>query len=222
MCANAQGKFWELHDLLFSRRGIEPEQVFAYAEEAGVDVDALARDLDKLEYGPEVRRDMRQARRLGVRSTPTFFINGREISGAKPVEEFEAVVDEELELTLQYNLNQFSDYESDEVTQLMVAIDGVPIDVGANDYVMEIEGDGNGGPTRSTGWTRFSKNLGTLTAGAHTLTVGAYNNKKTTSGESIDLRVDDVLLATPSPSTPESRTSRFSTFSSALSSSNCV
>ena len=94
--AQAQGKFWEFHDLLFSQRGIDPPQVFAYAEKVGLDVPALVRDLDKLEYGPEISRDMRQARRLGVSSTPTFFINGRQISGAQPLEEFEALVEDEL------------------------------------------------------------------------------------------------------------------------------
>ena len=96
--AQAQGKFWPFHNLLFSQRGIDPQRVFAYAEQAGLDVPSLIKDLDALEFGPEVSRDMRQARRLGVRSTPTFFINGREISGAKPIAEFEGLIDEELEL----------------------------------------------------------------------------------------------------------------------------
>jgi protein-disulfide isomerase len=100
--AQAQGKFWEFHDLLFSQRGLEPQQVFAYAEQVGIDVRGLVKDLDTLEYGPEVGRDLRQARRLGVRSTPTFFVNGRQISGAQPLEDFEAVVDEELALVEQW------------------------------------------------------------------------------------------------------------------------
>ncbi len=100
--AQAHGKFWEFHDLLFSQRGIDPPQVFAYAEQVGLDLQTLIKDLDSLEYGPEVGRDMRQARRLGVRSTPTFFINGRQISGARPLHEFEAVVDEELALVEQW------------------------------------------------------------------------------------------------------------------------
>ena len=100
--AQAHGKFWEFHDLMFSQRGIDPQQVFAYAERVGLDVKALVKDLDTLEYGPEVGRDMRQARRLGIRSTPTFFINGRQISGARPLAEFEAVVEEELVLVEQW------------------------------------------------------------------------------------------------------------------------
>jgi protein-disulfide isomerase len=95
--AQAQGKFWEFHNLLFSgERELDVDAVFAYARRVGLDKRSLMADLEKLEYGPEVRADMRQARRLGVSSTPTFFINGRQISGAKPYEDFDVVVQDEL------------------------------------------------------------------------------------------------------------------------------
>jgi protein-disulfide isomerase len=94
--AQAQGKFWEFHNLLFSGRELSVNAIFAYAREVGLERKKLADELEHLEYGPEVRADMRQARRLGVRSTPTFFINGREVSGAKPIEEFDAIVRDEL------------------------------------------------------------------------------------------------------------------------------
>jgi len=94
--AQAQGKFWEFHDLLFSGRALDPGVILAYAKHVELDMDTLIRDLDTLEYGPEVRRDSRQARRLGVSSTPTFFINGRKLSGAKPLSEFDRIIGEEL------------------------------------------------------------------------------------------------------------------------------
>jgi protein-disulfide isomerase len=100
--AQAQGKFWKFHDLLYGQRGLEYPQLMAYAEKAGLDLEQLKRDLHSLEYGPEVQRDMRQARKLGVTSTPTFFINGRQISGAKPIEDFVQIIDEELALTKQW------------------------------------------------------------------------------------------------------------------------
>lgn len=96
--AQAAGKFWEFHDALYAQRQVDLDRIFDYAADAGIDPKLLARDLDSLEFGPEVRRDMRQARRLGVSSTPTFFINGRQMSGAQPVDEMSAVVDEELAL----------------------------------------------------------------------------------------------------------------------------
>ena len=94
--AQAQGKFWEFHDMLFSGRRLDPGVILGYAQQANLDMDALIRDLDALEYGPEVKRDMRQARRLGVSSTPTFFVNGRLISGAKPLADFDRMISEEL------------------------------------------------------------------------------------------------------------------------------
>ncbi len=94
--AQAQGKFWEFHDLLFSGRQLDPGVILTYAKLVEMDMDALIADLEKLEYGPEVRRDTRQARRLGVTSTPTFFINGRKISGAKPLSEFDQIIGEEM------------------------------------------------------------------------------------------------------------------------------
>ncbi len=95
--AQAQNKFWEFHDRLFAGEGVDMDRVLAAAREAGIDPMLVARDLDALEYGPEVRRDARQARRLGVGSTPTFFVNGRVVAGAVPIEDMSALVDDELE-----------------------------------------------------------------------------------------------------------------------------
>lgn len=94
--AQAQGKFWPFHDLLFSQRGLDPKTLFAYAEEVGLDVDEVQRELQTLAYAVPVREDIRQARRLMVRSTPTFFVNGRRITGAQSLFEFRDVVNEEL------------------------------------------------------------------------------------------------------------------------------
>jgi protein-disulfide isomerase len=77
--AQAQGKFWEFHDRLFSQQGLDPERLMRYAIEAGLDKQALLADLDTLAHGPEVARDIRQARRRGVHSTPTILVNGRVI-----------------------------------------------------------------------------------------------------------------------------------------------
>jgi protein-disulfide isomerase len=100
--AQTQGKFWGFHDLLFSQRGLDFDTVLEHATTAGLDVPALRRDLDALAHGPAVSRDLRLGRRLGVSSTPTFFINGRMLTGAQPLEEFEALVEEELRLAEQW------------------------------------------------------------------------------------------------------------------------
>jgi protein-disulfide isomerase len=94
--AQTQGKFWDFHDRLFSQRGLDFDTLLDHARAARLDLPALRRDLEALAHGPEVARDLRLGRRLGVSSTPTFFINGRMITGAQPLDEFEALVEEEI------------------------------------------------------------------------------------------------------------------------------
>jgi len=96
--AQAQGKFWQFHDFLFDLDEIDFRAMPSYARAVGLDLQVLAEDIDTLRYGSAVRRDLRQALRLGVRGTPAYFINGRRISGAKPIEELRAMIDEEVKL----------------------------------------------------------------------------------------------------------------------------
>jgi hypothetical protein len=65
---------------------------------------------------------------------------------------------------------------------------------GAGDYVAQIAGDGDGGSAISTGWKRFRFDLGTLTAGPHTVIIGGYNNKKTDNDERTEIIIDDVII----------------------------
>ncbi len=94
--AQAQGKFWEFHDRLYSQKGLGLDMLLRHANDAQVDLEVLRKDLNTLEYGPEVGRDLRLGKRLGVHSTPTFFINGRMVTGAKALEAFEEVIADEM------------------------------------------------------------------------------------------------------------------------------
>lgn len=96
--AKAQGKFWEFHDLVFRGQGIDPATIRAYAREIGLDLDRVERELESLVYAPDLRRDLRVARRLKLTSTPVFFINGRMLPGARPKHIFRHYIDQELEL----------------------------------------------------------------------------------------------------------------------------
>ncbi|PRQ05351.1 Disulfide bond formation protein D precursor [Enhygromyxa salina] len=96
--AQAQGKFWEFHDLVFSGRGIDPEILEGYAREVGLDFDQVTRELDSLAHAPAVRADLRVAKRLKLSSTPVFFINGRMLPGARPKHIFRHFIDQELSL----------------------------------------------------------------------------------------------------------------------------
>ncbi len=96
--AQARGKFWEFHDLVFSGRGIDPETLSAYARQVGLDLAQIDRELDDLTYASAVRKDLRMAKRLKLRSTPVFFINGRMLPGARPKHIFRHMIDQELSL----------------------------------------------------------------------------------------------------------------------------
>ena len=85
---------------------------------------------------------------------------------------------EALELTLRCRLTQRSEYESDELSQVMVSFEGRLIGMGRADFVAEVKGDGNGGIDRTTGWRLFRAGLGIFPAGSHSLIIGGFNNHK--------------------------------------------
>ena len=81
--AGAQGRFWEMHDMLLSHQDeLLPMQIRRYAEELGLDVDRLWDDVHRRAYAPRIARDVASADESGVSGTPTFFINGRRHQGA--------------------------------------------------------------------------------------------------------------------------------------------
>ena len=94
VCAQEQGKFWEMHDMLFFNSAkLSDRELRSYAGELGLDVRAFDACMRKPETEARVRADAAVGKAAGVSGTPTFFINGRRLSGAQPVEVLEAVVD---------------------------------------------------------------------------------------------------------------------------------
>ena len=95
--AHQQGKFWEMHDLIFAnQRELSPEKYELYAQQIGLDVDQYKKDFASAEVKKNVDQDAQVAAGLGVTGTPSFFINGRYLSGARPFASFKTVIDEEL------------------------------------------------------------------------------------------------------------------------------
>ncbi len=95
--AHRQGKFWPMHDKIFAnQRDLADETFIRYATELGLDVDQFKKDLVSDDVKSRVTADSREAQGLGVSGTPSFFINGKYLSGAQPLEAFKAAVDEEL------------------------------------------------------------------------------------------------------------------------------
>ena len=97
-CAGALGRYWPYHDRLFAAQpAFERYDLVRYAVEVGLAREAFERCLDQRRFASAVEADVAQARALGVRSTPTFFINGRPLVGAQPVETFRTMIDEALQ-----------------------------------------------------------------------------------------------------------------------------
>jgi protein-disulfide isomerase len=96
-CAGAVGRYWPYHDRLFANQPkFERPDLVRYADEVGLPRAAFETCLDQHRFAAAVDADVKQARALGVRSTPTFIINGRPLVGAHPVENFRSVIDEAL------------------------------------------------------------------------------------------------------------------------------
>jgi len=97
MAADEQGKFWEYHDKLFGNPGkLQRDQLLGYARELGLDVNRFQSGMDTARFKGKIDADSSEAKSLGVTGTPAFFVNGRFLSGAKPFEEFQKVIDAEL------------------------------------------------------------------------------------------------------------------------------
>ncbi len=81
--AGAQGRFWEMHDLLFEHQGdLRPRDVRDYAEQLGLDLQRFDEELHSRAYKPRVSEDVSSADASGVSGTPSFFVNGRRHHGA--------------------------------------------------------------------------------------------------------------------------------------------
>jgi predicted DsbA family dithiol-disulfide isomerase len=96
-CANEQGQFWPYYGRLFADPAkLEDGDLKADAVALGLDVAQFNGCVDSRHYRDAVERDIKEGAAVGVTSTPTFFINGRQLTGAQSFEVFKRVIDEEL------------------------------------------------------------------------------------------------------------------------------
>lgn len=97
--AGRQGKFWEMHDLLYERQnawvnGGNPEETFrAYAAELTLDAAKFQSDSADPAARAKIDRDQRSGIALGVNSTPSFYVNGKKINSPRSLEEFKQHLD---------------------------------------------------------------------------------------------------------------------------------
>mgnify|MGYP002641321370 CR=1 FL=1 len=97
LAAHAQGKFWEMHDLLFeNQQALDQDFLIRYAASVNLDMERFKADLESHAFRADVQRQMADGRQAGVKGTPNFFINGRVVKGALPFDSMKDVLDEEL------------------------------------------------------------------------------------------------------------------------------
>ncbi len=93
LCAHEQEAYEPFHELLFSgTMELGAATYLAFAEQLGLDMDAFTACVEEGRYTEEVQEDLDFAINLGVRSTPTFFVNGIAVVGAQPYDVFETIM----------------------------------------------------------------------------------------------------------------------------------
>ena len=96
-CAGDQDQFWAMHDKLFSKGGAIPDSdIFRYAAQINLDQPKFVDCMTSGKYKEVWKSSVEDASKVGVQSTPTFFVNGRLIVGAAGFDVFSRVIDEEL------------------------------------------------------------------------------------------------------------------------------
>jgi protein-disulfide isomerase len=93
--AQAQGKFWEYHDLLYESQssGFSDENLRALAEKTDLDMKRFEEDYKNASYADLVQNDFQEGQRIGVNGTPTFLINDQVLVGLQPIGVFEKTIE---------------------------------------------------------------------------------------------------------------------------------
>jgi protein-disulfide isomerase len=96
VAAGKQGKFWEMHDVLYqNQNALDTDKLTEYAQKIGLDVPRWVRDFSSPEVQEQVAQDMRDGRTADVDATPTFFVNGKRM-GQRSFEDFKQEIEEAL------------------------------------------------------------------------------------------------------------------------------
>jgi predicted DsbA family dithiol-disulfide isomerase len=86
-----------MHDKMFANQSaLDRASLERYAQELGLDMAKFKAAMDSNKFEEHISADSSQGSQIGAGGTPTFFVNGRKIVGAKPIEVFRKMIDEEL------------------------------------------------------------------------------------------------------------------------------
>jgi len=96
LAAGKQGKYWEMHDLLFkNQRELGPDKYKEFAKQIGVDVPRWEKDMEAADVQDQINRETQEARSADVTGTPTIFVNGKRVMN-RSVDGFKQMIDEVL------------------------------------------------------------------------------------------------------------------------------
>ncbi len=89
--------FWKYHDLLFqNQRNLTDDNLVQWAEQVGANGAEVRKALQEQRHKALIQQDLALGAKVGARGTPNFFINGRQIVGAQPFDNFKKILDEEI------------------------------------------------------------------------------------------------------------------------------
>lgn len=126
LAADKQGKFWEMHDLLFEKHrefransSNFAEYAAGLAEQLGLNVDKFKKDYADPAIAAQIERDLKLAEKVGARGTPNFWINGVNLRGAQPFPAFKAEIDKQIKLAKE--LKASKNLSGDKLYEALVA-----------------------------------------------------------------------------------------------------
>ncbi|MBC8433239.1 MAG: hypothetical protein H8D96_15120 [Desulfobacterales bacterium] len=181
--------YWDLPEIILEANFDTNEEGFAYLDDAFRGTDASAYASGNYEAAGGFNGGGLRVLLGGINDDDIFGMSG----GWQQT--FNLVADAEVTISFRYQLTLSSEYEDDEYGQALVSVDGTLYGENPNDYVTQINGNGNGGSPDTSGWRLFTKNIGTLSSGDHTIIIGGYNNKKTLNDEIVEILIDDVIIS---------------------------
>ncbi|MGH9559616.1 MAG: DsbA family protein, partial [Bryobacteraceae bacterium] len=97
LAAQAQGKFWQLHDKMYANfTTLSRQNIFLWAKGLGLDMNRFRADLDSHKYAARVHAEEAQGDQAGVEGTPTFYIDGKQLNAAFELAVVAPLIDKEL------------------------------------------------------------------------------------------------------------------------------
>ncbi len=130
--AGKQGKYWEMHNMLYEKQAEWSEgtdarkYILGYAKDIGLDVPTFTKDLDSAEIKNIVDRDTQDGNSLGVNATPTFYLDGIKLENPGSLADFEALVKAAIAKAPTPNITPAESYHAH--ANIKVVLDGKPID----------------------------------------------------------------------------------------------